>query len=169
MSKKNRKKKDALNGADHEWAASVVRRTGGIMQRLPLPEGKKVSDAVAEFAEPLLDAFAEDDQDRVNMLTFACGLWNLAIMRNLNKKMFAEAESVTMLLLADDPFFLRPDEALNLLSAMFNRWDSDFSWCKRLIRDKRIVLENNELRISIVSTPIPDLQPPGSETDRGRV
>ncbi len=140
MSKNPRKKKHAMHGANRQWAESVARRTGAIVQDMPLPEGK-ISDIVVSFAEPLMDAFVESDEDQVEVLTFACLLWNLAFIRESDRKLYAYTETQVMAVLSGTSYFLGPAQALNLLTAMMKRWDQDFSWCRRMIVEKRIVIE----------------------------
>ncbi len=70
-----------LRGATRERAEHVVRRTGATLRDMPLPEGK-VSDIVKAFSEPLVDAIVESDEGHVDVLKFACILWNLAILRS---------------------------------------------------------------------------------------
>jgi len=154
MSKKPRKKKDAVHGADRQWAERVARRMGAIVQKRPLPEGK-ISDIVVSFAEPLLDAFVESDEDQVEVLTFACLLWNLVFIRERDRKLYANTETQVMTLLSGTPYFLGPAQALNLLTAMMKRWEEDFSWCRRMIVDKQIAIEKNRVHLSIISAPVP--------------
>ena len=164
MSKNQRKKKHTAYGANRQWAESVARRIDAIVQETPLPEGK-MSDIVVSFAEPLMDAFVESDQDQVEVLTFACLLWNLVFIRERDRKLYANAESRLIELLSGTPYFLGPAQALNLLTAMFKRWDQDFSWCRRGILDKQIVIGKNRVHMSIVSSPIPDSEGIGTASD----
>ncbi len=164
MSRKHRKKQVPLHGADRKWAESAFRGTDAIICDMPLPEGK-VSDIVADYAEPLVETFVESDEDHVDILTFACILWNLAITRRVKKSVFDEMETAVMHALAVAPFNLRPDEALNLLSFMLKRWDTEFSWCRRLIVDKRIAIEADDIHLSIASAPITDLDKLDSAAD----
>jgi hypothetical protein len=156
MSRKHRKQQVPLHGADRKWAESVFRGTDAIICDMPLPEGK-VSDIVADFAEPLVETFAESDEDQVDILTFACILWNLAIVKRLSKTQFYKMETETVHALANAPFYLSPDGALNLLTDMLKRWDTEFSWCRRMIVNKRIAIKADKIQMSIASTPIPDL------------
>jgi len=150
MSKKRRKKKRTTHGGNREWAEGVARRTGAILRDRPLPDGK-FSDIVATFAEPLVDVFAESDEDHVEILHFACSLWNMVLLKKADRGRYAELESAAMAVLSGDPYLLAPVQALNLLSAMLELWEQDFSWCRRIIVDKHIMIGKDRIHISVVS------------------
>jgi hypothetical protein len=156
MNKKNRNNSDKFHGADRAFAESVAQRTGAIVRETLLPEGK-ISDILCEYAQPLVEEFAETDQDHIDVLHLASGLWNMALMKTMDRGLYAEMESALMPILANPPYWLAPDSGLNVISLMMNRWTAEFSWCSRIIVDKHITMEGTKLHLSVVTAPLPRL------------
>ena len=93
-----------LNGADARWAERLGREMDAIVKPQSLPEGK-VSDALDEFAEPLISEYCDSLEGQVEILKFACLLWNMAIIRQSDRQKYSEMELVMMNALSGSPFF----------------------------------------------------------------
>lgn len=58
--------------------------------------------------------------------------------------------------LSGAPYFLAPVNALNFLTFAMKRWVQDFSWCRRIIVDKQVVIQKDQIHLSIASIAIDD-------------
>lgn len=150
--KRKKHKNNTLNGGvDKKWAQAVAAETKSILQYNKIPEGK-MSEIVLEYAEPLVAEFLEYEEDQVMIIEMGCILWNLVFMKRQDEELFREAENRVINILYREPFYLEPDGALNLISDMLKRWEQEYSWCRRMIVDKKIEKRKSGLHLSVVSS-----------------
>ncbi len=161
--KRETRSRGSRNALPLAWGESAAKRMGAELRPNSIPEGK-MSDVVADYAGPLLDAFAATDEEAIEVLRFVCLLWNLSLSKRVNPKLFRDTEPDLVNLLGRAPFFLSPDGAMNIIDTMVSHWESYFSWCQRLIVDKNIEISRTGPHLSIVSMPIPDEEASNTET-----
>ena len=110
---------------------------------------EKMSEIIQDFGEPLFDE-CETDNEREMMLTICIMIWNICLMpKDLRKE---EIKRILDTLAGDD------NDAYmfwsGLIKSQMFRKEMYFSQIRRFIYDYKINKKGNELRLSIVSSPI---------------
>ena len=110
---------------------------------------EKMSEIILDFAEPLLDE-CETDKERERMMPICIMIWNICLMpRELRKE---EIKRMLDIIAGDDNDTYMFWSGL-IKSQMFRK-EMYFSHIRRLICDYKIDKKGNELKLSIVSSPI---------------
>lgn len=108
-------------------------------------ENRETSDMVMKFAEPLIDRFAESDEDLGDVYRYAIAFWNFCIfVKYLPKQgQIANSEENLQAALTEVPFRLDDADSMNLLEALKKRWHSEFGTERRMVVEHRLIYDSN--------------------------
>ena len=110
---------------------------------------EKISEIIQEFAEPLFDE-CDTDEECEMMIPISIMIWNLCALPKEDRK----EEIIKMLdLLAGDDNDMYMYWSGLIKSQMFRK-EMYFSQVRRFICDYKIIKNGNELRLTVVSTPV---------------